>query len=81
MFRESIHYLGYVINAKGIAPELDKIAKIQKWPFPETGVQMLGFLGLVGYYRKLFPHLANYVKALYDVAQLPKIEKTSELAV
>ena len=79
LFRESILYLGFVITPKGVAPGQDKIAKIQKWPFPETGIQMLGFLGLVGYYRKLFPNLANYIDALYSVAQQSKIEKTPEL--
>ena len=79
MFREAIHYLGYVVSSEGIAPESDKVDKIKKWPFPPTGNDMLVFLWLVGYYRKLIPNLADLEAPLYKVAQEKRIQRTPEL--
>ena len=69
LFCESIHYLGYVISPEGIAPEQEKINKIRAWPFPLTGIGMLSFLGLVGYYRKFVPDIGALASPLYNAAK------------
>ena len=79
LFRSSIEYLGHVISEKGIAPGQEKIDRIRKWPFPSTGIEMLSFLGLCNYYRKLIPHFANWASSLYKVSRDSQIFLTPEL--
>lgn len=48
----SIAYLGYVVNADGVATDPAKIVDILKWPIPSNLKELRGFLGISGYYRK-----------------------------
>ena len=50
--KDSVHYLGHVISAKGVEVDNSKIDIILSWPLPYTIKQLRGFLGLTGYYRR-----------------------------
>ena len=60
LFRPSIDYLGHVISTASVAPDSKKLDKIREWPFPATGLEMLSFLGLCNYYRRLILHFAEW---------------------
>lgn len=62
--RKEVSYLGHIITPDGIRPNPDKITAIQKFPTSKTQKQMRSFLGLLGYYRKFIPNLANLTKPL-----------------
>ena len=49
-----IEYLGHLISEKGIEPMPDKLSAIKKMPAPRNPKEVKQFLGLVGYYRKLY---------------------------
>lgn len=51
--REDVVYLGYVVSAKGVAMDKDRVCAIVEPPAPRTLRALRGFLGLAGYYRKL----------------------------
>ena len=81
LFRKSIEYLGHIISESGVAPLTEKIDKVRQWPFPGTGLEMLSFLGLCNYYRRLIEHFAEWAVPLYAVSQENEITKTPELEV
>jgi hypothetical protein len=47
----SVKYLGHVVSANGIAPDMDKVAIITNTKPPTNLKELRSFLGLSGYYR------------------------------
>jgi len=57
-------YLGHVVDAKGIAPDPEKIRQIQEKPIPKSVTEIRSFLGLAGYYRDFIPSFSVIAKPL-----------------
>ena len=56
---ESVDFVGHVITAVGIAFSEEKHLKVLNFPPPTTEKQMLGFLGLVNYFRDHLPDMTG----------------------
>lgn len=54
-----VQFLGHSISANGIRPLEAKVNIISNFPKPETVTQLRRFLGLLNFYRKFIPHLAQ----------------------
>ena len=52
-----VEYMGHCISKDGVSTDPKKIATIQNWPTPKTIMELKGFLGLTGYYKRF---LKNY---------------------
>nr|GEX66690.1 putative reverse transcriptase domain-containing protein [Tanacetum cinerariifolium] len=50
--RDSIKFLGHVIDRSGVYIDLAKIKAIKSWDAPTTPTEVRQFLGLAGYYRR-----------------------------
>ena len=48
----TVHYLGHVITAEGVAMDTTMVAAVQSWPRPHAACVLRCFLGLAGYYRR-----------------------------
>lgn len=57
--KKEILYLGHRITADGIMPDESKIYAIKNFPIPKNPKQIKMFLGILSYYRKFIPNLAN----------------------
>ncbi|GKF22032.1 putative reverse transcriptase domain-containing protein, partial [Tanacetum coccineum] len=49
-----VQFLSHVIDSRGIHVDPAKIESIKDWASPKTPTEIRQFLGLVGYYRRIF---------------------------
>ncbi|GJR30641.1 putative reverse transcriptase domain-containing protein [Tanacetum coccineum] len=47
-----VHFLGHIIDRRGIHVDPSKIESIKDWASPNTPMEIRQFLGLAGYYRR-----------------------------
>ena len=66
---ESVIYLGHKILQKGLQPTEEKVRAITEASPPTNVSQLRSFLGLINYYGKIFPNLANMLAPLYSLLQ------------
>ena len=64
IFRDQVNYLGHLVSHQGIEMVPDYISKIQLWPIPKTGKELISFLGFTSYYRAFIPKYAEVVAPL-----------------
>ena len=65
--KESVIYLGHVIDKEGVSQDPNKIEVIQKWAIPKTIKELRAFIGFTGYYRKYVEKYAKIARPLYDL--------------
>ncbi len=68
-FKKQVSYLGHKIDADGLHKTDDKIKAIIEAPEPKNVGQLRSFLGLVQYYHKFLPNLANVLHPLHQLLQ------------
>jgi transposase InsO family protein len=61
---DKIEFVGHVITPEGITFSDEKKLKVLNFPLPEKGKQLLGFLGLVNYFRDHLPDMTGKLKGL-----------------
>ncbi|XP_049866275.1 uncharacterized protein K02A2.6-like [Pectinophora gossypiella] len=66
-FKNEVHYLGYIINSKGLKKSPEKVQAILKAPEPQSVNQLQSFLGLVNYYRNFVANASSILSPLYDL--------------
>jgi hypothetical protein len=58
-FQKQVHYLGHVIYEEGVEVDLEKIKSIMDWPTPKDVFDIISFMGLEGYYRRLIKGISK----------------------
>lgn len=67
--RDSLKYLGHVIDHRGIRTDANKISAIQNWSAPTTLRQVRRFLGVASWYRRF---VANFSTIAAPLTRLTK---------
>ena len=63
---QELDFLGHHISAAGITPLPLRVAALQRHPPPCTVKQLLGFLGMVNFYRRFIRGAAGILRPLTD---------------
>uniref|UniRef100_A0A3Q2XXG7 Gypsy retrotransposon integrase-like protein 1 n=1 Tax=Hippocampus comes TaxID=109280 RepID=A0A3Q2XXG7_HIPCM len=63
-FRDSVKYLGHVVDARGVHTDPDKISALKTWPRPSSFKELKCFLGFAGYYRRFVEGYSKITKPL-----------------
>jgi Reverse transcriptase (RNA-dependent DNA polymerase) len=61
---DELEYLGYLINRKGVKPTMKKVEDIMKIDAPTTRKQVRSFIGMVNYYRDMWPQRSHLLAPL-----------------
>ena len=64
---DSVEYLGYKLDARGIHPVADKVKAVQEAPEPKDISQLKSYIGLLTYYARFLPNLATILAPLYKL--------------
>ena len=59
-----LEYLGYIINRQGIKPNTKKVDAILQMQLPKTRRDLRKFIGMVNYYRDMWPHRSETLAPL-----------------
>ena len=49
-----VRFLGHVVSASGVSVDLEKVEAAMSWERPKSVFEIRSFLGLAGYYRRVF---------------------------
>jgi predicted CoA-binding protein len=66
-FQTAVTYLGFLITREGIKPQPDKIQGILNMQCPRTLKDVRCFVGIVNFYRDLYPKRAETLAPLTDL--------------
>ena len=69
---KDIPYLGYVITREGIKPEPKKVQGIMDIGRPSTTTEVRAFIGMVQYYRYMWPRWSHVLDPLTEADSGPK---------
>ena len=65
--KAQLEYLGHLVSEQGVETDLAKIKCMKKWPIPNSLKSLQGFLGLIGYYRRLIKDYGNISQPLTNL--------------
>lgn len=66
-FKDSVIYLGYVINKNGLQTSPEKVTAILNAPEPSNTRELKRFLGVVNYYRCFIPNASSIMNPLHNL--------------
>ena len=64
---QSVSYLGHLIDQFGLHPLQEKVKAVKEAPSPKNVSELKSYLGLLTYYSKFLPNMADVLAPLYKL--------------
>jgi len=61
---DTVHFLGHVLSAEGVAVDPGKVEEVLNWIPPTTVHEVRSFLSMAGYYRRFIPDFPRVAKPI-----------------
>ena len=68
----SIDFLGHRVNAEGITPLEEKVSAVRRFPRPTNVKELQQFLGMLNFYHRFIPHIAEKLVPLHAALAIRK---------
>ncbi|CDH61355.1 hypothetical protein RO3G_00241 [Lichtheimia corymbifera JMRC:FSU:9682] len=62
--QKSVYLLGFCVSEEGKSLDARKVTNVQDWPTPQTGKDIMRFLGVINYFREHIPKAADLMAPL-----------------
>jgi len=72
-----MEYLGHMITKERVATDPSKVVVMLNWPISTNIKQLMGFLGLIGYYRKFVKGYGELCRPLTQLLKKGSFDWTS----
>ena len=66
---DNLQFLGHHVSAEGLKPSKSNVVAIVNYERPQSNTQLRTFLGMVQFYARFVPHLAELLDPLYALTQ------------
>ena len=66
---DNLQFLGHHVSAEGLKPSKSNVVAIVNYESPQTRRQLRRFLGMVQFYARFVPHLAELFDPLYALTR------------
>lgn len=70
--KEKITFCGHTITSEGLEKETSKVDAIRYAPTPTNVSEVRSFIGMVNYYHKFLPNIAEVLHPLYELTEKHK---------
>lgn len=74
---EEVVFLGHSVNAEGVKPVASKVEAIVNYSRPNTVAELRRFLGMLNFYGRFVPNIADKQAPLHDYSRANKKRDTS----